>query len=155
MSALNSFLSITSPVLFESSQTTLKSVIPRLPCTSLKNGSTRFLNWALVNSSLNSKSWNLAAVDTALAGYESIENKSYGIGFAVNEDLSISYTVEESQPNAMTAATAAYEMEITSIQASYTMGGMSLSVSRDEVDNADYVNATEQNETLIAVSMAF
>ena len=96
-----------------------------------------------------------AAIDTALAGYESIENKSYGIGFAVNDDLTLSYTIEESQPNAMTAATAAFQMEITSIQASYTMGGMSVSLSRDEVDNADYVNATEQNETLIAVSMAF
>jgi outer membrane protein OmpU len=96
-----------------------------------------------------------AAVDTALAGYESIENTSYGIGFAVNEDLSLSYTIEQSKPDAMTAATTTYEMEIQSIQASYTMGGMSVSLSRDEVDNADYVNATEQNETLIAVSMAF
>ena len=62
ISATNSFLSITSPVLFVSSQTTKKSVIPRLPCTSLKNGSTMFLKLALVNSSLNSKSWNLEAV---------------------------------------------------------------------------------------------
>ena len=54
MSALNSFLSITSPVLFESSQTTEKSVSPLRPCTSLKKGSTRFLKFALVNSSLNS-----------------------------------------------------------------------------------------------------
>ena len=53
-----------------------------------------------------------AAVDTALAGYESIENTSYGIGFAVNEDLSLSYTIEQSKPDAMTAATTTYEMEI-------------------------------------------
>ena len=67
ISALNSFLSITSPVLLVSSQTTKKSVIPRLPCTSLKNGSTMFLKLALVNSSLNSKSWNLEAVDIAFS----------------------------------------------------------------------------------------
>ena len=67
MSALNSFLSMTSPVLFVSSQTTKKSVIPLRPCTSLRNGSTIFLNCALVNSSLNSKSWNLEAVDIAFS----------------------------------------------------------------------------------------
>ena len=65
ISAMNSFLSITSPVLLVSSQTTKKSVIPRLPCTSLKNGSTMFLKFVLVNSSLNSKSWNLEAVEIA------------------------------------------------------------------------------------------
>ena len=72
-----------------------------------------------------------AAKDTALAGYESIENKSMGIGFAVNDDFSVSYTKEESTPNAMTAATTTYEMEVTSIQASYTMGGMTFFVSQD------------------------
>ena len=64
---MNSFLSITSPVLFVSSQTTKKSVIPRLPCTSLKKGSTMFLKFALVNSSLNSNNWNLEAVDIAFS----------------------------------------------------------------------------------------
>ena len=67
ISATNSFLSIISPVLFVSSQTTEKSVIPRLPWISLRKGSTRFLNCALVNSSLNSKSWNLAAVAIAFS----------------------------------------------------------------------------------------
>ena len=67
ISAMNSFLSITSPVLLVSSQTTKKSVIPLLPCTSLKKGSTMFLKFALVNSSLNSKSWNLEAVAIAFS----------------------------------------------------------------------------------------
>ena len=67
ISGANSFLSITSPVLLVSSQTTKKSVIPRLPCTSLKKGSTMFLKFALVNSSLNSNNWNLEAVDIAFS----------------------------------------------------------------------------------------
>lgn len=67
MSALNSFLSMTAAVLFEVSHTTKKSVTPRLPCTSLKNGSIIFLNCALVNSSLNSNSWNLEAVEIAFS----------------------------------------------------------------------------------------
>ena len=56
ISALNSFLSITSLVLFVLSHTTPKSVIPLRPCTLLKNGSTRFLKLDLLYSSLNSKS---------------------------------------------------------------------------------------------------
>ena len=46
----NSFLSITSGVLFESSQTTAKSVIPPRHWISLKKGSTEDVNLALVNS---------------------------------------------------------------------------------------------------------
>src|SRR6056300_132599 len=67
ISALNSFLSMTSPVLLVSSHTTKKSVIPLLPLTSLRKGSTMFLNCALVNSSLNSNNWNLEAVEIAFS----------------------------------------------------------------------------------------
>ena len=67
MSATNSFLSITDDVLFVSSHTTLKSVMPRRPLTSRKNGSMRFLNCERVNASLNSKSWNFAAVEIAFS----------------------------------------------------------------------------------------
>ena len=67
MSATNSFLSITSPVLLLASAITLKSLIPLRPCMSLRNGSTKFLNCALVNSSLNSNNWNLAAVAIAFS----------------------------------------------------------------------------------------
>jgi len=54
-------------VLLVVSQTTKKSVTPLRPLTSLKNGSTRFLNCALVNSSLNSNSCAFAAVDIAFS----------------------------------------------------------------------------------------
>ena len=67
MSALNSFASITCAVLFVSSQTTRKSKIPLRPCTSRKKGSTRATNCALVNASLNSNNWNLAAVAIAFS----------------------------------------------------------------------------------------
>ena len=67
ISAINSFLSITSPVLLVSSHTTKKSVIPLRPCTSLRKGSTMFLKFARVNSSLNSNNWNLEAVAIAFS----------------------------------------------------------------------------------------
>ena len=63
MSPTNSLRSITSAVLFVPSQMTRKSVTPRRPCTSLRKGSTKLTNCALVNSSLNSKSDCLAAIE--------------------------------------------------------------------------------------------
>ena len=67
MSATNSLRSTTEPGLLDSSHTTRKSVIHLRPCTSRKKGSTIFLNPALVNSSLNSNNWNLAAVEIAFS----------------------------------------------------------------------------------------
>ena len=65
--AWNWLASTTACGLFVSSQITWKSTIPRLPCTALKKGSTVALKFALVNASLNSKSWNLAAVYIAFS----------------------------------------------------------------------------------------
>src|SRR3990170_138032 len=69
---MNLLLSITSGVLLVASQTTKKSVRPRLPFTSRRYGLIRFLNCALVKSSLNSNSVYLAA--TAIAFSRTINN---------------------------------------------------------------------------------
>lgn len=90
------------------------------------------------------------------------ENTSLGIGFNVNEALSVSYTEEKSEASkkTVTAATRAddlskVETEITAIQAAYTMGGMTLSVASKSVDNMDYTANVDGQETVIAVSLAF
>ena len=62
MSALKVFESITSGVLFDSSQMTTKSEIPLLACTSRRYGSTIFTKAVLVRSSLNSNNCDLAAL---------------------------------------------------------------------------------------------
>ena len=62
MSALNWLASIMSGVLFVSSQTTTKSVIPLFDLTSRRYGSTIFTKLDLVITSLNSKSCALAAL---------------------------------------------------------------------------------------------
>ena len=67
MSAQNSFLSILSAVLLDSSHTTLKSMIPLLDLTSFKYGVTRDTNCDLVNESLNSNNENFAAVAIAFS----------------------------------------------------------------------------------------
>ena len=84
-----------------------------------------------------------AAVDDPTIYYD---NKFYGISFAVNDALSVSYNMDESEKNtrAVVAAGATAgtktitAMEQKSIQAAYTVGGATLGIAQVEVSNADY-----------------
>ena len=99
---------------------------------------------------------------TAVAhGYD---NKAMSLGFKANDDLSFSYTVEKSDKLQKRKATTAavttntrsdVEMEIDTIQAAYTMGGMTLSLSLKDVDNDSYTANKKVSETIFAVAMAF
>jgi outer membrane protein OmpU len=85
------------------------------------------------------------------------ENAAYGISFAVNDDLSISYGNHQSE-RGLTAATAApVELTAESLQIAYTMGGMSIKVAESTVDNANYASGTtgDNDGRTIAVSLAF
>jgi hypothetical protein len=94
-----------------------------------------------------------------VTGYD---NKAYSVGFKVNDSLSLSYTTEESKreekskhliTDAITRADKT--MEIDTIQAAYTVGGMTLSVSSKEVDGDSYTTGASVNETLFALAIAF
>jgi hypothetical protein len=89
-------------------------------------------------------------------------NKAYSLGFAVNDNLSLSYTSEKSNKEAKlkAAATGAttrsdVEMQMDTIQAAYTMGGMTVSVSSKDVDNDSYSTNKKVSETILAIAMAF
>jgi hypothetical protein len=92
----------------------------------------------------------------------SMENTSYGIGFAVNDNLSVSYTNEKSNARKKTVALATkvdtmaeVETEISAIQAAYTVGGMTMSIAQKGIDNMDYTTGKDAKETVFAVSLAF
>jgi len=81
----------------------------------------------------------------------SYENDQFGVSFAVNDDLSISYGHNESKRTG-TGVT----MESDSVQISYTMGGATLAVSESETDNAAYsATAQSQEATLVSLTLAF
>ena len=86
---------------------------------------------------------------------ESIEGTKYSISFNVNDDLSVSYENEESNPDNKTAATENYTMESSGIQAAYTMGGMTLAVAMNEHENAAYTQNKDVKDTVFSVAMAF
>jgi hypothetical protein len=100
------------------------------------------------------------AVLTTGTRVQDYENNMYSIGYAVNDALSVSYEIEKSDANKQTFAAAgntdsSVEAEIQTIQAAYTAGGMTLSLSNKEIENMDYTTGKEAAETVFAVSMAF
>jgi len=107
----------------------------------------------------NNLSTGTAATTEYNTGYR---NKAYSVGFKVNDALSLSYTNEESQKRAKTKALgtgvttrADKTMEIDTIQAAYTMGGMTLSVSSKDVEGDSYTTGKSISETILAIAMAF
>ena len=82
-------------------------------------------------------------------------NTDVSIAFAVNDALSVSYSQEKSDKQFTTASTVAYEQKTKSLQAAYTMGGMTLAVARTDYDNVGYASGITATENLFAVTMAF
>ena len=103
---------------------------------------------------------NTASTTAKIQHYE---NEAYSIGFAVNENMSISFTEETStQKNNTTKAAGKYsktrsdvEMEITTIDVSYTVGGATLGLSNSEHSNDSYTSGDDTTETIVAISLAF
>ena len=75
--------------------------------------------------------------DTGQTGTTGYENTSYGITFNVNDDLSIGYAHTESDQE----GTSNPDPEADSIQASYTMGGATISFAEVDVENQTYSSA--------------
>ena len=94
-----------------------------------------------------------ARVGTTTVEY--YENVGMSIGYAVNDDLSVSYTSETSEANYQTSTTTSYDVEMDSIQIAYSLGGATLSIARADVENVGYVENTDLTETIIAMSFAF
>ena len=89
------------------------------------------------------------------ATVEYYENTGASIGFAVNDALSLSYSMEDGEANYQTSSTTAYDIEMKSIQAAYSLGGATLSVAHAAYDNVNYTNGLDAAETIIALNFAF
>jgi len=87
--------------------------------------------------------------DTGMTGVTGYDNTSYGITFAVNDDLSVSYGHIESDGKGQ-----AKDPSADSFQAAYSMGGASIRIAEVDVDNAAYA-AGSTEATIISLSLAF
>jgi outer membrane protein OmpU len=84
------------------------------------------------------------------------ENDAYGVSFAVNDNLSISYGIHKSQTG-HDAAADVVELEASSVQAAYSMGGATAKIGFSSVDNAAYAAGTggDYDVTSVMLSLAF
>ena len=96
-----------------------------------------------------------AAVTAGATTVEYYENTGMSIGFAVNDELSVSYTTEDSVPNYQTSSTTSYDVGMNSIQAAYSLGGATLSIARADYDNIGYADGVDASDTIIALAFAF
>ena len=101
-----------------------------------------------------SETFLAAPMSAITAQVETVENSKFSIGINVNDNLSVSYEEEESQPKLNTEATV-YTMTSTGIQAAYTMGGMTLGVAMNDHENAGYTDNKDVKDTVFTVEMAF
>lgn len=87
---------------------------------------------------------------TTTTGYD---NTGYGIVFAINDDLSISYNSFESKQLGTTQNTA----EADSVQIAYSSGGLSIRIAEQSIDNKNYSTAASQQRdaTTLSVALAF
>jgi hypothetical protein len=86
---------------------------------------------------------------------ERYDQTNMSIAFLASDNLSVSYEKETSEKSFVASATAHVEQVSSAIQAAYTMGGMTIALSRGSYDNVGYADGKDATQTLIAVSMAF
>ena len=84
------------------------------------------------------------------------ENDAFGVSFAVNDDLTISYNKTESDKST-TSSTVTSTLEGSSLQLSYSFGGASIKIAEAEVDNKNYLTtaANQREGRTIALTLAF
>jgi len=93
--------------------------------------------------------------DTPGAADTYYENDAYGVSFSVNDNLSVSYGVHESDKN--TVGSAGVTLEGSSIQVAYTVGGASVKFSESDIDNSNYLTAAgnQRSGRTVALTLAF
>ena len=85
------------------------------------------------------------------------ENNAFGISFAVNDDLTLSYGEHRSERDVTSGGSNGVELEAQSLQLSYTMGGASIKFAESQVDNASYTSGSsaDWDGRTIALTLAF
>jgi hypothetical protein len=81
------------------------------------------------------------------------ENNAYGVTFSINDDLSIGYNNYTSDRSGTTAV----ELEASSVQIAYSMGGLSIRLADAQIDNQNYTAgaANSRDATTLSVALAF
>lgn len=92
-----------------------------------------------------------SSMDNISAAGSYYDTDAYAISYSVNDDLTISYGITESNTN--TASTS--DVEAQSFQISYSVGGAAVVFAESDVDNQNYVTGTNRSGRTVAVTLAF
>jgi hypothetical protein len=82
-------------------------------------------------------------------------NTSYSVGYALNDELTLSYTNEKGEESRMTSTTVTNDIKVKSIQVAYNLGGATLSLARTDTSNVGFSDSVDATENLFAIAMAF
>jgi len=94
-------------------------------------------------------------------GLKYFENDAYSIAFAVNDNLSVSYDKLVSTANISVQShlnvksSGDRDLEVSTLQAAYNMGGAVLVVSQKDIENKDYAQGVDLKEYMFGIKMAF
>jgi outer membrane protein OmpU len=84
------------------------------------------------------------------------KNDIYGVAYAINDALSISYNKFESYRHSTGAATtASSDQDTVAYNIGYTIGGMTIGFQDASTDNANFVTGNEDNTKTLSVAVAF
>jgi hypothetical protein len=92
--------------------------------------------------------------------YNAYKNTAYGVAFNVNDDLSISYGKWKARKAAYnnSAVPNGYNdrnLEVSSLQVAYTMGGASFRLAEVSADNAEWTAGANKKATIVSLGLAF
>ena len=94
--------------------------------------------------------WHDMSADDEAASGTDYDARAWSVSFAVNDDLTVSYDTSTSDKTGTSV-----DEEVTSIQASYTMGSMTVKGHVSKADNAAFVSGSEDNAKAVAISWSF
>ena len=92
-----------------------------------------------------------SSMDNVVAAAAYYDTDAYAVSYSVNDDLTISYGITESNTNLSGAA----DVEAQSFQISYSVGGAAIVFAESDVDNQNYVSGTNRSGRTVAVTLAF
>ena len=101
------------------------------------------------------KGYQAAGSDLTQLGRDFYKDDIYGVAFAVNEDLALSYNVIESTRHRHADGIGLVEQETKAINLAYTVGGLTLGFQDAKTSNAAYVSAADDDTRTFSIKTAF
>jgi len=98
--------------------------------------------------------YRLAEVNTGTAGAASKSIEAYSIAFNVNDNFAISYGVQDTEKEAI-SATASVTEDVTGISAAYTVGAASVRLMHNKSSDDNNVVGADDEQTEVSLVLSF